>query len=316
MGFADLFRRKTNYFDKKITPQCAYCQYGKRTKDGGKILCEKTGIQDETYSCKQFQYSPLKRIPVKQLKIEGALADEEMYVEINEEEQLAKLKAAAEAKEKAEAEAKAKAEAEARAKIEAEAKAKAEAEAQAKAEAEAKAKAEEKAKAKAEEEAKAKSAAEAQAQLEAEAIAKAEADAKAKVAAMAAAAKAAAEAKTREEEEARAKAAAEAAAAKAEAEGKVRDARAMAEEIERAQAEAEKLARAVERETAGEDLSEEDLEGLDELDAIPLQEVSEVKGESALKEEKKSLVEPPPMPSRPTASSLLAASLKRDNDKK
>ena len=171
MGLASLFRRrKTNYFKSSIEPQCAYCQFGNRTKDGGRTLCEKRGLMEENSSCKKFVYSPLKRIPVKQLNIEGAITAEEMYVEISDEELAAKQAAAAkaDAAEKAhadkvkanqEAEAKAKAEAEAKAKAEAEAKAKAEAEAKAKAEAAAKAKAEAEAKAKAEAEAKAKAAA-------------------------------------------------------------------------------------------------------------------------------------------------------------
>ena len=145
MGLASLFRRrKTNYFKSSIEPQCAYCQFGNRTKDGGRILCEKRGLMEENSSCKKFVYSPLKRIPVKQLNIEGAITAEEMYVEISEEELAAKQAAAAkaDAAEKAHADkVKANQEAEAKAKAEAEAKAKAEAEAKAKAEAEAKAKA-------------------------------------------------------------------------------------------------------------------------------------------------------------------------------
>lgn len=84
MGLADLFKKKANYFDAKITPQCGYCQFGKRTKNGGRILCEKKGLMEETASCGKFVYSPLKRVPVKQLEIEGALTDEEMYVEVAE----------------------------------------------------------------------------------------------------------------------------------------------------------------------------------------------------------------------------------------
>lgn len=152
MGLADLFKRKkTNYFKNSIEPQCAYCQYGKRTKDGNRILCEKRGLMEEDASCKNFMYSPLKRIPVKQLNIEGAVTADEMYVEISEEELAAKQIAAAkaDAAEKAHdmAVAKAKAEEEARVQAEAAAKAKAEAKAQAeaaaRAEAEAKAQAEE-----------------------------------------------------------------------------------------------------------------------------------------------------------------------------
>ena len=29
------------YFDKHITPKCDYCQFGRRAKDGNKVLCEK-----------------------------------------------------------------------------------------------------------------------------------------------------------------------------------------------------------------------------------------------------------------------------------
>lgn len=146
MGLADLFKRKkTNYFKNSIEPQCAYCQYGKRTKDGNRILCEKRGLMEEDASCKNFIYSPLKRIPVKQLNIEGAVTADEMYVEISEEELAAKQIAAAkaDAAEKAHDMAVAKAKAEEEARVQAEAEAKAQAEAAARAEAEAKAQAEE-----------------------------------------------------------------------------------------------------------------------------------------------------------------------------
>lgn len=90
MGLSSLFQKKTAYFDKKITPKCGYCQYGRRAKSGENILCEKQGIMNEDASCPKFVYSPLKRIPVKQLHNEGAVGDEEMYVEIVEKEQKAK----------------------------------------------------------------------------------------------------------------------------------------------------------------------------------------------------------------------------------
>ncbi len=86
MGLASLFQKKTNYFDKKIEPKCGYCQYGKRTKEGNRILCSKAvSLKEENDSCGKFMYSPLKRIPVKQLNNEGAVSDDEMYVEINDE---------------------------------------------------------------------------------------------------------------------------------------------------------------------------------------------------------------------------------------
>ena len=87
MGFASLFQKKTNYFDKQMKPQCGYCQFGKRTKEGNRILCEKlVSLKEEADSCNKFVYSPLKRVPIKQLKNEGFVADEEMYVEIVEKE--------------------------------------------------------------------------------------------------------------------------------------------------------------------------------------------------------------------------------------
>jgi len=68
------------YFDKNIQPQCEYCHFGKRARDGNKILCEKSGLVDAAYHCGKFVYSPLKRIPVKQLNKVGILEDD-IYVE-------------------------------------------------------------------------------------------------------------------------------------------------------------------------------------------------------------------------------------------
>ncbi len=87
MALSDLFQKKTNYFDKKIEPKCGYCQYGKRTKEGNRILCSKTvNLKEESDSCGKFIYSPLKRVPVKQLNNEGFVADEEIYAEIKDDE--------------------------------------------------------------------------------------------------------------------------------------------------------------------------------------------------------------------------------------
>ena len=254
MGLASLFRKKTNYFNKSITPQCAYCQFGKRTKDGGKILCDKKGIMNETASCNKFVYSPLKRIPVKQLENEGALTDEEMFVEISEEEAAAKeaaVKAASE-KERAQEEAAAKARAEEEAK-------------RAAAEAEAAARAEEEAR---------------RAAAEAEAAAKAE-----EVKRLAAEAEAAAAAAKAEEEAKRAAAEAEAA-------------------MKQAAAQAEALAQPA---------AEDEFADLDELDAIPMEEVVAAKDEGAMKSEKPHLTDAPSMPGSASSlsNSILAESLKK-----
>lgn len=96
------FFRGGKYFDKNITPKCDYCQFGKRAKDGNKVLCEKKGLVDCNYSCNKFVYSPLKRIPVKQLNFVGSLADEDIYIESKGEraEKEAAEKAAKEAENK------------------------------------------------------------------------------------------------------------------------------------------------------------------------------------------------------------------------
>ena len=85
MGLSSLFKFGGKYFDKNIQPKCDYCQFGKRAKDGDKVLCEKRGLVDSSFSCGKFTYSPLKRIPVKQLKFVGSLADDEIYVETKDD---------------------------------------------------------------------------------------------------------------------------------------------------------------------------------------------------------------------------------------
>ena len=57
----DLFSifKSGKYFDKHIDPKCDYCRFGKRAKDGNKVLCEKRGLVDCNYSCSKFIYSPL-----------------------------------------------------------------------------------------------------------------------------------------------------------------------------------------------------------------------------------------------------------------
>lgn len=102
MGIGSLFSKGGKYFDKAIAPKCDYCQFGKRAKDGNKVLCEKKGLVDCNSSCNKFVYSPLKRIPVKQLNFVGSLADDDMYREtasdIAEKEEQEGIKKPAEAK--------------------------------------------------------------------------------------------------------------------------------------------------------------------------------------------------------------------------
>jgi serine/threonine protein kinase len=148
---------------------------------------------------------------------------------------LARLRAAAEAKQKADAEARQQAEAEARQKAEAEARQKADAEARQKADAEARQKAEAEAKQKADAEAKLTAASEAKQKAEAEAKQKADAEAKQK---------ADAEARQKAEAEAKQKAGSEA-NQKAEAEAR-QQAEAEAKQKAEADAAAQKAAEAAE----------------------------------------------------------------------
>ena len=49
-------------FNKKITPDCAYCSH--RTLIGeGEVACVKKGVSQEGLTCGKFDYDPLKRVP-------------------------------------------------------------------------------------------------------------------------------------------------------------------------------------------------------------------------------------------------------------
>lgn len=75
MKISKLFEKKDSaknkVFSSTIHPRCEYCIYGKKTKEGNRILCEKQGLVDMNFSCSKYSYSPFKRIPVKQLNIES-----------------------------------------------------------------------------------------------------------------------------------------------------------------------------------------------------------------------------------------------------
>ena len=82
MGLFDVFSRGGKYFGKSIEPRCEYCESGKRAKDGNKVLCSRKGLVNAGDHCPKFVYSPLKRIPVKQMKMVGFLEgdyDEKNY---------------------------------------------------------------------------------------------------------------------------------------------------------------------------------------------------------------------------------------------
>ena len=105
MGLFDVFSKGGKYFGKAIEPKCEYCEHGKRSSDGNKVLCTKKGMVDAGYHCTKFLYSPLKRIPVKQLERVGWLDgdyEEKDFAEISKKKaEEAKAAAAKEAEKEA-----------------------------------------------------------------------------------------------------------------------------------------------------------------------------------------------------------------------
>ncbi len=57
---------KKKLFGNNIKPACKYCANGKPASDD-KIQCAKFGEVKSYDSCKKFEYSPLKRIPKKEV---------------------------------------------------------------------------------------------------------------------------------------------------------------------------------------------------------------------------------------------------------
>ncbi len=59
--------------NKKEYPEnCEYCQFGRLSPAGDKILCEKKGIIEIGKCCGKYKYDPLKRVPKKKLMVESA----------------------------------------------------------------------------------------------------------------------------------------------------------------------------------------------------------------------------------------------------
>ena len=56
---------KKEYFDPNIQPACEYCERG-ITRDSRVVLCRYGGIVASDFSCRKFQYAPLKRTPRQQ----------------------------------------------------------------------------------------------------------------------------------------------------------------------------------------------------------------------------------------------------------
>ena len=56
---------------KKKSPEidriCKYCELASALNDPDRMLCHKKGIVNAGYSCRAFQYDPLKRDPGKRI---------------------------------------------------------------------------------------------------------------------------------------------------------------------------------------------------------------------------------------------------------
>lgn len=69
---------KKRLFGDNIKPACKICLHGSPT-EGDKIDCPKFGVVNSYSSCKKFTYSPLKRIPSKEIKIVHSDANQVVF---------------------------------------------------------------------------------------------------------------------------------------------------------------------------------------------------------------------------------------------
>ncbi len=71
-----LFKKEKNLFGDNITPKCEYCALGNIASDGEMILCSKKGVVTPDFSCKKFEYTPIKRIPKRKRTLETYSAED------------------------------------------------------------------------------------------------------------------------------------------------------------------------------------------------------------------------------------------------
>lgn len=63
--------KKNSIFSKKIEPYCIYCEHATSVVAGEQVICPKKGIVQADYSCRHFQYTPLKRTPMPTPKLQN-----------------------------------------------------------------------------------------------------------------------------------------------------------------------------------------------------------------------------------------------------
>lgn len=56
-------------FRRDIDPYCVYCAHGNKLNDR-EVMCIKQGVVTPDYSCRKFQYDPLKRTPPKPARLD------------------------------------------------------------------------------------------------------------------------------------------------------------------------------------------------------------------------------------------------------
>ena len=60
---------KKKLFGNNIKPACRYCLKSAVGENGRTLVCSRFGEVESSDSCKSFSYSPLKRIPKKDLSL-------------------------------------------------------------------------------------------------------------------------------------------------------------------------------------------------------------------------------------------------------
>ena len=53
----------SKFFDKSISPACAYCLEGRPLSGGEEIFCMKHGVTKPLDRWRSYRYDPLKRVP-------------------------------------------------------------------------------------------------------------------------------------------------------------------------------------------------------------------------------------------------------------
>lgn len=75
------FQEKPSILTAKLSLSAITVNTANVQKTTAKLYAKKNGLVSPDHSCGKFAYSPLKRVPVKQLNFVGSMADEELYLE-------------------------------------------------------------------------------------------------------------------------------------------------------------------------------------------------------------------------------------------